>query len=123
VGVDGGSAGERGRKQGPGEAALGGAQGLQTEEQECQDGRRAQEGGEDPAFGQELQVVVLRVLDTEAAGRRLEAGQRVLVGAEAGADRGARGRDAQGGVETQPAGKSKASSRICSRSAPVWGLS
>ena len=78
------------------QAVLRGAQRLQTEQQERQDGRRAQEGGDEPAFGQELQVVVLGVLDAEAAGRGLEAGQRVLECAEAGADRGARGGEAQG---------------------------
>ena len=41
-------------------------------------------------------MVVLGVLDAEAAGRGLEARERVLVGAEAGADDGARGGEAQG---------------------------
>ena len=39
---------------------------LQAEQQQGQGGRGAEEGGEEPAFGEKLQVVVLGVLDAEA---------------------------------------------------------
>ena len=42
------------------------AEGLSAEEQERRTAAAPQEGGEQPAFGQELQVVVLGVLDAEA---------------------------------------------------------